>query len=82
METSALELMSEAIDALMRADAARLERLAAEVPRARGAETREERRALAEKRLALRHLLALTRRNLRLLRHAGVRPEGYGPAGS
>jgi hypothetical protein len=78
VETSALELMGEAIDALQRADAARLERLAREAADAQGPRSEEERRAFAGKRLALRRLLALTRRNLRLLRRPGADVDIYG----
>lgn len=78
MGTSALQLIGEAIDALMRADAARLERLGAELLEAAGAQTRQQERAVAEKKRALRHLLVLTRRNLRLLRRAEGPADGYG----
>lgn len=81
METSALELMGEAIDALQHADAARLERLAREAAEASGPRSDEERRAFAGKRLALRRLLALTRRNLRLLGRPGAGTGSYGAPG-
>jgi hypothetical protein len=78
METSALRLIGEAIDALTRADAARLEHLQTEMPRARRPASAEERQAVAGKRLALLHLLALTSRNLRVLRAPGHSADAYG----
>ncbi|HEY6448811.1 MAG TPA: hypothetical protein VIY53_20315 [Acidobacteriaceae bacterium] len=78
MGTSALELMGEAIDALQNADAARLERLAREAAGAEGPRNEKEGQALTGKRLALRRLLALTRRNLRLLRQPGADADIYG----
>jgi hypothetical protein len=80
MAVSALEFMSEAIDALMRADAARLERLAAEAPSVPPPAGGLERDSVMGKRRAFVALLALTRRNLRLLRGNPARPEEYGPA--
>lgn len=77
MEPSALELINVAIDALMRADSARLERLAEGVTQVRLAASQQEQLDLAEKRLVLRQLLGLTGRNLRLLRTAGLRNEDY-----
>lgn len=70
--------MGEAIDALQHADAARLERLAREAAHAEGPRSEQERRALAGKRLALRRLLALTRRNLRLLGRSSTSAGTYG----
>lgn len=79
MAVSALELMSEAIDALMRADAARLRRLAEQVPAIPQTVADLERESVRGKRRALVTLLAMTRRNLRLLRRNPERPEEYGP---
>lgn len=80
MASTAPELIREAIDALMRADAPRLERLAQQVctlavPVGEG----QRKTALAEQR-ALARLLSLTRRNLRLLGGdpASSRPYGAG----
>lgn len=67
MALSAPELIRQAIDALMRADTARLESLAQQAPFvARPVEGPERRSAMAERR-ALGRLLSLTQRNLRLL---------------
>jgi hypothetical protein len=71
--TSALELIGEAIDALMRADAARLERLAKQAPSVPLPQTESQRRELARNQRTLAHLLTLTRRNLRIL--GGLRGE-------
>jgi hypothetical protein len=79
MSLSAPELIREAIDALMRADAARLELLAQQLPvLAPPVGGRERNAAMAEQR-ALGRLLSLTRRNLRLL---GCGPSGSGPYGA
>jgi hypothetical protein len=72
--------MSEAIDALMCADAARLTRLAEQVPKLPLPAAGQERESVIGKRRVLATLLALTRRNLRLLRCRPDRPEAYGPA--
>jgi hypothetical protein len=78
MALSAPELIREAIDALMRADAAHLERLAEQAPAvASPVSDRERNAAMAEQR-ALGRLLSLTRRNLRVL---GCVPSGRGPHG-
>jgi hypothetical protein len=71
--------MSEAIDALMRGDAARLGRLAEQVPELPLPAAGPERESVMGKRRALITLLAMTRRNLRILRRNPVRPEEYGP---
>ena len=63
---SALSILGTAIAALARADAPRLERLVEEAGRA--SLRTEERKAAGEQYAALGLLLALTRRNLRLLR--------------
>lgn len=73
MAVSAPELIREAIAALARADAARLEFLAQQMPNA-PVDDRERKAAMAERR-ALGRLLLFTQRNLRLL---GRNPE---PAG-
>jgi hypothetical protein len=78
MALSAPELIREAMDALMRADASRLERLAQLVPAISPPATdRELKTAIVEQR-ALGRLLWLTRRNLRLL---GCDPGSQGPYG-
>ena len=80
MAVTALELMSEAIDALMRTDAARLRRLAEQVPNlALPPYADRELESVRGKRRALVALLAMTRRNLRLLRGNPDRTEEYGP---
>ncbi len=63
---SALAVLREAIVALARADAPRLERLATDASEA--VVTAEERKAAKEQYASLALLLGLTRRNLRLLR--------------
>jgi hypothetical protein len=70
--TSALAVLREAIAALTGADAARLERLAAEAGDA--VVRAEEQEAAREEYASLALLLALTRRNLGLLRgeHCGM----------
>jgi hypothetical protein len=78
MALTAPELIREAIAALMRADAAELERLAQQASAlAPPVSDGERKTALAEQR-ALGHLLSLTRRNLRLL---GCDSGGRGPYG-
>lgn len=79
MAVSALELMSEAIDALMRADAARLRQLAEQIPAIPQPVAALERESMRGKRRALVSLLAMTRRNLRILRRNSERPQEYGP---
>lgn len=79
MAVSTLQLMSEAIDALMRADAARLKRLAEQAPNLPVPAAGQERESVMEKRRVLATLLGMTRRNLRLLRCKPDRPEEYGP---
>jgi hypothetical protein len=72
------ELIREARDALVRADAACLERLAQQVPALPGpAGGREWRTAMAELR-AFGRLLTLTRHNLRLLGRDPARPGSHG----
>jgi hypothetical protein len=75
---SALELISEAMDALMRADAARLGRLAEEAREVRMPRTEPERQRIQGKLRVLAHFLELTRRNLRLLALNFRDPAGYG----
>jgi ketosteroid isomerase-like protein len=75
---SALELISEAMDALMRADAARLGRLAEEAREVRMPGTEPEQQKVQGKLRVLAHFLALTRRNLRLLALNCGDPSGYG----
>jgi hypothetical protein len=79
MAFSGPEMIREAIDALMRADAARLECLAQQAPGlACPVNERERRAALAEQR-TLGRLLSLTRRNLRLLRYGRSETEPCSP---
>ena len=73
-ETSAVDLLNAGILALTHADAAWLERLAEAVPAVRPIETEEELRMGQERLRTLGALIALTGRNLRLLRGAA----GYG----
>jgi len=80
MAVSALELISEAIDALTHADAARLQRLAQEAHEAEMPHPAPELRLVAERRRTLERLLALTRRNLQLLGWPGRQASGYGEA--
>jgi hypothetical protein len=76
---SVTELIREARDALMRADALRLESLALQVPALSGpAGACEWGTAMAEQR-AFERLLSLTRHNLRLLGRDPARPGPYGP---
>lgn len=82
---SASQLLDAGIDALARADAAQLERLASAAGHVRFPSAAEEdsaaERKLARERLrTLGQLIVLTRRNLRLLQGAG---DGvYGPSGN
>jgi hypothetical protein len=76
---SAAELLDAGINALAGFDAEELEGLAEAARVARGPEAAEERRAVRERLRALQLLIAMTRRNLRLLRGAGC--GGYGPPG-
>jgi len=64
---SAPEVIREAIDALARADAARLEFLAQQAPQLAAPIDDCERHAAEAERRALGRLLVLTQRNLRLL---------------
>ena len=76
-QISTVELLSAGILALTHADAAQLEGLAEAAPGVRPIETADERR-IAEQRLrTLGALIALSRRNLRLLRGTA----GYGAVG-
>jgi hypothetical protein len=78
MSLSAPELIREARNALMRADAACLERLAQQVPSLPSpAGGREWRTAIAEQRTFGR-FLTLTRHNLRLLGRDPARPGSHG----
>jgi hypothetical protein len=74
---STIELLSAGIRALAHADAAQLERLAEAAREAEGPGNAKERRMARERLRTLAHLIALTRRNLRLLGGAGY--GGYGP---
>jgi predicted lipoprotein len=76
---SAEELLGAGIDALAHVDAAQLEGLAEAARGARGPKTAEEWRKVRERLRTLQLLIAMTRRNLRLLRGAGC--GGYGPSG-
>ena len=76
---SAGELLGAGISALAHVDATRLEGLAEAARGARGPETVEERREARERMRTLQLLIAMTRRNLRLLRGGGR--SGYGPSG-
>lgn len=62
------ELVRAGIDALSHADAEQLEVLAAEARGPSLPETTQEQKLAQERLRALGHLIALTRRNLRLLR--------------
>ncbi|MGD0365903.1 MAG: hypothetical protein ABSA94_00470 [Acidobacteriaceae bacterium] len=76
---SAAELLDAGINALAHVDTEELEGLAEAARVARGPETAEERWAVRERLRTLQLLIAMTRRNLRLLRGAGC--GGYGPPG-
>jgi hypothetical protein len=78
MALSAPELIREARDALMCADAARLERLAQQVPALPGTGGAGEWRAAMAEQRAFGRLLSLTRRNLRLLGRDSARRDPYG----
>jgi hypothetical protein len=65
--SSVLEVISEGIDALMRADSEHLARLASQSGEMRPPANEAERRMAAGRYRALRRLLELTRRNIRLL---------------
>lgn len=71
------DLLSAALDALARADAEELARLAEAAGDAARPETPEEWRALFARHRALGRLLQLTRRNLWLLRGVYREPLGY-----
>ena len=74
---TAAELLGAGIDALAHADAAQLEGLAEAAREVKGLETAEERRIARQRLRTFELLIAMTRRNLRLLRGAGC--GGYGP---
>jgi hypothetical protein len=76
---SAEELLGAGIDALAHVDAAQLEGLADAARGVRGPETAEERRGVRERLRTLQLLIAMTRRNLRLLHGRGC--GGYGSSG-
>jgi hypothetical protein len=65
---SAVELLAAGINALAHADAAQLEALAEAARGAEAPQTVEERKKVREGLRTLGYLIALTRRNLRLLR--------------
>lgn len=75
---SAVELLGAGINALTHVDAAQLEGLAEAAREARGPETAEERKVARERMRTMGYLIALTRRNLRLLR--GVGYGSFGPS--
>jgi hypothetical protein len=74
--SSAVELLAAGINALAHVDAAQLEGLAEAARGAGWPRTSEEQRAARQALRTMELLLALTRRNLRLLRGAGH--DGYG----
>lgn len=74
MQISTVTLLSAGILALTHADAAQLEGLVEAAPGARRIETAEEQRIAQQRLRTLGALIALSRRNLRLLRGAA----GYG----
>lgn len=75
---AAEDLLSAALDALERADADELARLAEVAREARVPDAPAERRMVLERHRALGRMLQLTRRNLWLLRGAYREPCGYG----
>jgi hypothetical protein len=79
MAISAGDMIGEAIDALVRADAERLEYWAQQAPGIASRMTEEERRAAIRQHCVLGKLIERTRRNLRLLGCAMAGPDGYGP---
>lgn len=74
---SAAAMLEAGIDGLMRADAAQLAELAEAARGARLPVTEAERKTAWQRRRTLACLLALTRRNLRLL--GGAAASTYGP---
>jgi hypothetical protein len=76
---SAAELLDAGINALARVDTEELGALAERACGVRGPETAGGRREVRERLLTLQLLIAMTRRNLWLLRGAGC--GGYGPPG-
>jgi len=76
-DARAVDLLGMGIEALAHADAAQLERLAKAAPGARRPGSAEERAEMRERLQTMGRLIALTLRNLRLLRGAGC--GGYGP---
>ncbi len=72
------DLLSAALEALARADAEELARLAEAAGKAQFPETPAKRRVVLERHRALGRLLHLTRRNLWLLRGVYREPCGYG----
>lgn len=78
MADSAFACTEAGIRALVTADAEQLRRLAAGAAAASPPGTEAERKAAAMQLQALKRLLALTRRNLRLLRAAYRISGGYG----
>jgi hypothetical protein len=67
MTVPVLDLLDEAVDALMRADAARMTTLASEAEGARQSLAPAEQKAAKAKRQVLARFLELTRRNIHLL---------------
>jgi hypothetical protein len=79
MALRAQDLIDEAIDALVRADTARLEELSRQAPAmARRMSDRERCAAMGQHR-ALGRLIGLTQRNLKLLGRDPSGAGGYGP---
>lgn len=74
----AREALERGINALMRSDAEELARLVELAPGARWPEAGPERQAVQERQRTLGKLLALTRRNQRLLGGEGGAWAGYG----
>ena len=82
MTTSAIDLVRDGMDALMRADAASLERLAVRAGAVQLPAGEAERRILAGERRTFLRLLDLTGRNIRLLGGvAGARSDYGEPRG-
>lgn len=75
-----VDLLNAGIEALAHVDSAELERVLAAAGGLSLSETVADQRLALEKLRTLGHLMVLTRRNLRLLRSAGVGV--YGPSGS
>ena len=76
-QISTVELLNAGILALAHADAAQLEGLAEAAPGVRPIETADEQRIAQQRLRTLGALIALSRRNLRLLRGTA----GYGAVG-